>query len=56
MTPTKIKAVRKEFAEHGTSALHSDYDRGYFQAVEIYFRKLERNGPPREPANPQRGK
>jgi len=56
MTPTKVKALRKEFAQHGTNGLHSDYDRGYFQAVESYLRKLERDGPPREPTNSQKTK
>jgi hypothetical protein len=56
MTPAKVKALRKEFAEHGTNGLHSDYDRGYFQAVETYLKKLERDGPPREAANSQKAK
>jgi hypothetical protein len=51
MTPTKLKTLRKEFAQHRNNGLHSDYDRGYFQAVETYLRKLEREGPPREPPN-----
>jgi len=56
MTPTKVKALRKEFAQHETNELHSDYDRGYFQAVETYLRKLERDGPPREPTNSEKTK
>lgn len=42
MTPTKLKTLRKDFAQHGTNPLHSDYDRGYFQALETYFKMLER--------------
>ena len=56
VTPTKLKTLRKEFAQHVTNGLHSDYDRGYFQAVETYLRKLEREGPPREPPNAQKAK
>ena len=56
MTPTKVKTLRKEFAQHETNELHSDYDRGYFQAVETYLRKLERDGPPREPTNSEKTK
>jgi hypothetical protein len=56
LTPTKVKALRKEFAQHETNGLHSDYDRGYFQAVETYLKKLERDGPSREPANSQKTK
>jgi len=54
MTPTKLKTLRKEFAQHGTNELHSDYDRGYFEAVESYLRKLEREGPPRAPPETQK--
>jgi hypothetical protein len=49
MTPSKVKTLRKEFAQHGTNGLHSDYDRGYFEAVESYLKKVEREGPPRGP-------
>lgn len=55
-TPTKLKTLRKEFAHHGTNALHSDYDRGYFQAIESYMRKLEREPPSREPSNDRKAK
>ncbi len=52
MTPANLKTLRKEFGQHTTSALHSDYDRGYFQAVESYLKKLEKEGPPvREPSD-----
>lgn len=41
MTQKKLKTLRKEFVDHGRNALHSDYDRGYFQALESFIRKLE---------------
>lgn len=44
MTQKKLRTLRKEFTDHGRSALHSDYDRGYFQALESYVRKLEHSG------------
>jgi hypothetical protein len=53
MTATKLKTLRKEFAQQNTNPLHSDYDRGYFQALESYMKKLEREGPPREASTPQ---
>jgi hypothetical protein len=28
--------------------LHADYDKGYFQALESFMRKLERSGIPAE--------
>jgi hypothetical protein len=56
MTPTKLKALRKEFTGHGTNVLHSEYDRGYFNAIEGYVRKLEREGPAREPSNAEKAK
>jgi hypothetical protein len=56
MTATKLKTLRREFAQQNTNPLHSDYDRGYFQALESYMRKLEREGPPREASTPQSSK
>ena len=41
-TQRKLRELRKEFTNHTTSALHSDYDKGYFQALENYIRSLER--------------
>ncbi|HUK50782.1 MAG TPA: hypothetical protein VLV18_07080, partial [Terriglobales bacterium] len=41
-TQRKLRELRKEFANHTTSALHSDYDKGYFQALENYIKRLER--------------
>jgi hypothetical protein len=54
-TPAKVKTLRREFGQqHTANVLHSDYDRGYFQAVESYLKKLEREGPPRESSNAQK--
>jgi hypothetical protein len=41
-TQRKLRELRKEFANHTTRTLHSDYDKGYFQALENYIRSLER--------------
>ena len=41
-TQKKLRELRKEFSTHTTSALHTDYDKGYFQALENYIRSLER--------------
>ena len=43
MTQKKLKTLRREFADHVKTPLHSDYDRGYFQALESFIRKLERS-------------
>jgi hypothetical protein len=50
-TPKKLKAIRKEFTNHSTNVLHADYDKGYFQALESFMRKLERSEIPAEPSN-----
>jgi len=42
MTSTKLRELRRNFASNATSHLHSEYDRGYFQALESYIRKLEK--------------
>ncbi len=52
--PSKLKTLKKEFGQHSANVLHSDYDRGYFQALESYLKKLEREGPPRESSNAQK--
>jgi len=56
-TPTKLKTLRREFAAQGTNVLHSDYDRGFFLALETYMRKLERSSALQEkvenPAKPE---
>ena len=44
-TEKKLRTLRKEFVDHGKNTLHSDYDRGYFQALESFIRKLERSDP-----------
>lgn len=49
-TSKKLKALRKEFTNHTKSNLHADYDRGYFRALEIYVKKLERSDVPQEVA------
>ena len=50
-TPKNFKALRREFSQQAKNGLHGDFDRGYFQALESYMRKLEHAGPPAEPAN-----
>jgi hypothetical protein len=47
-TPKKLKVLRREFASHTRSSLHSDYDKGYFRALESYVRKLEHSNVPQE--------
>ena len=49
-TPKKLKAIRKEFTNHSTNVLHAAYDKGYFQALESFMRKLERSEIPAGPA------
>jgi hypothetical protein len=50
-TQKKLRELRKEFANHTTNSLHSDYDKGYFQALENFIRKLERSDLPQEAAS-----
>lgn len=40
-THKKLRELRREFASHTTSNLHSDYDKGYFESLENFIRKLE---------------
>ena len=47
-TEKKLRALRKEFANHTKSNLHSEYDKGYFQALETFVRKLESSDLPQE--------
>jgi hypothetical protein len=47
-TPTKLRTLRREFAAQGTNVLHSDYDRGFFLALETYMRRLERLNNPEQ--------
>jgi len=39
----QLRMLRKEFTAHATNSLHSDYDRGYFQVLENFVRRLERS-------------
>ena len=40
-TQKQLRALRKEFATQRANILHTDYDRGYFQVLESYIKKLE---------------
>lgn len=44
-TAKNYKALRKEFSSQTKVPLHADFDRGYFQALESYMKKLERAEP-----------
>jgi len=44
-TQKQLKALRKEFAAQTANALHTDYDRAYFQTLESYMKKLEQVRP-----------
>jgi len=48
-TPKNIKALRREFGQQTKNALHGDFDRGYFQALEAYAKILEQYGPTVQP-------
>jgi len=43
-TQKQLKTLRKEFAVEAVNSLHTDYDRGYFQVLESYMKKLEQAG------------
>jgi hypothetical protein len=49
-TQKKLRELRHEFQNHTTSSLHSDYDKGYFEALGNFIRKLERSDLTPEPA------
>ena len=49
-TPKNLKTLRREFSQQTKNGLHGDFDRGYFQALESYMRKLEQAEPIGEPA------
>ncbi len=49
-TSKNLKTLRREFSQQAKNGLHGDFDRGYFQALESYMRKLEHTEPA-EPAN-----
>jgi hypothetical protein len=53
-TPKNLKTLRREFSQQAKNELHGDFDRGYFQALESYMRKLEHAGPAEEPATPKK--
>jgi hypothetical protein len=44
-TTKNFKVLRREFGREAKNPLHGDFDRGYFEALESYVRKLERTGP-----------
>jgi hypothetical protein len=48
-TPKNFKTLRREFSQQTKNGLHGDFDRGYFQALESYMRKLEHSGLVGEP-------
>ena len=48
-TPKNLKTIRREFSRQAKNGLHGDFDRGYFQALESYLRKLENAAPAGEP-------
>jgi hypothetical protein len=54
-TEKKLRALRKEFANHTKSTIHSAYDRGYFQALENFVRKLENSDLHREEKTESQG-
>ena len=43
-TQKQLKTLRKEFAGQAANTLHTDYDRGYFQVLESFMKRLERAG------------
>ena len=47
-TQKQLRMLRKEFAAQATNTLHTDYDRGYFQVLESYMKKLEKLEPQTE--------
>jgi hypothetical protein len=50
-TQKNFKALRREFSQQTKNALHSDFDRGYFQALEAYAKMLEQSAPTEQPTN-----
>jgi hypothetical protein len=50
-TPKNLKTLRREFAQQAKNALHGDFDRGYFQALEAYVRALEESSRVEQPAD-----
>jgi hypothetical protein len=54
-TQKNLKALRREFGQQAKNGLHSDFDRGYFQALEAYVRMLERSSLPEQLPNAKKG-
>ena len=50
-TQKNLKTLRREFGQQAKNGLHSDFDRGYFQALEAYIKLLERTGIAEQPTN-----
>jgi len=50
-TQKNLKTLRRDFAQQAKNALHGDFDRGYFQALESYAKLLEQSGPTAEQPN-----
>ncbi len=44
-TEKNLRAMTRDFAGQTENRLHTDYDVGYFQALESYTRKLEETNP-----------
>ena len=43
-TQKNLRTIRREFAVQAADQLHTDYDRGYFEVLGGYVKKLERVG------------
>jgi hypothetical protein len=50
-TQKNLKTLRREFSQQTKNALHSDFDRGYFQALEAYAKILEHADSSEQPPN-----
>ena len=44
-TQTQLRELRREFSLQTSNPMNADYDRGYFQVLEGFLRKLERSNP-----------
>jgi len=42
-TQKRLRELRKDFAQQSTNQLHTNYDRGYFQVLEQFLKKLEKS-------------
>ena len=54
-TQKNLKTLRREFSQQARNGLHSDFDRGYFQALEAYIRVLERSSIPDQSPDAKKG-